>query len=109
MVKKYKVVMTPLAQKGLRDITAYLRRKESASVATKVRKGIMESVKSLETMPNAHALVPGLEDSKSVYRRILKWSYRIVFTVEEDQLMVLVVDVVHGAQDPQTLIDRIAK
>lgn len=43
--------------------------------------------------------------SNTVYRRVLKWSYRIIFTIEEEELRVLVVRVDHEKSDPVKLQD----
>lgn len=106
MVKTYHVVLLPQARAGLKQITDYLRRTASDSVATKVRKSIMESVKKLSKMPNSHEKIEEISSEQIVYRRALQWSYRIIFTVHEEELRVLVVDIDHGADDPQKLIDK---
>jgi hypothetical protein len=47
MVKTYQVVLLPQAVKSLKQITDYLRRKESDQVATYVRKHILANIKQL--------------------------------------------------------------
>ena len=106
MVKTYRVVLLPQARASLRQITDYLRRTTSASVATKVRKSIMEAVRKLSAMPNSHQKIEEISTEQIVYRRALQWSYRIIFTVHEEELRVLVVDIDYGADDPQKLIDK---
>ena len=106
MVKTYRVVLLPQARESLKQISAYLRRTASDNVAKKVRKNIMEAVKKLSVMPNAHEKIEAISTEQIVYRRALQWSYRIIFTVEEEELRVLVVDIDHGAGDPQKLIDK---
>lgn len=36
-----------------------------------------------------------------IYRKVLKWSYKIVFTIQEDELEVVVFQIYHGAQGPE--------
>jgi plasmid stabilization system protein ParE len=105
-VKTYRVVLLPQVRASLRQITNYLRRTASDAVATKVRKNMMAAIKKLATMPNAHEVVEDISRDQIVYRRTLQWSYRIIFTVHEEELRVLVVDIDHGAGDPQKLIDK---
>jgi plasmid stabilization system protein ParE len=109
MVKKYKVKVLPQAQKGLKDQVAYVRRRSSDKQARKVRSAILETVKSLALLPESHEKMHELSDDQVIYRRLFKWDYRIVFTVEEDIITVFVVDIDHVADDPQKLLDRFGK
>lgn len=100
MVKKYKVILTPRAQSSLRRITNYLRETASNAVAQKVRKGILETVKSLKTFPYSHEVIEEMSTEQVIYRKVLKWSYKIVFTIQEEELEVIVFQIYHGAQGP---------
>jgi mRNA-degrading endonuclease RelE of RelBE toxin-antitoxin system len=55
-------------------------------------------------MPESRGLLQDAT-SNTVYRRVLKWSYRIIFTIEEEELRVLVVRVDHEKSDPVKLQD----
>ena len=105
----YKVRLTPRARVDLTNIVEYVRRKESATTAIKVRKGIMEAIKKLQKLPESHAKVEELSDEQIVFRRMLKWDYKIVFTVEKDELVVLVVKIYHGSQNPDAIIEELKK
>ncbi|NET38245.1 MAG: type II toxin-antitoxin system RelE/ParE family toxin [Cyanothece sp. SIO1E1] len=37
------------------------------------------------------------------YRRVLKWSYRIIYTIEEEDLLVIVVEIDHSNRNPVEL------
>lgn len=100
---KYKVVVTPRAQSSLRRITTYLKETVSNEVATKVRRGITESIKSLATLPHSHEVEHDISDEIIVFRRILKWDYRIIYSVDDDEIIVSVVEITHNAQDPERL------
>ncbi len=106
MVKTYRVVLLPQAVASLRQITNYLRRTRSDQVARHVRKNIMANIRKLSKMPYSHEVLPEISKGEITYRRSLQWSYRIIFTIYEDELRVEVVDIDHGADDPQKLIER---
>ena len=57
-------------------------------------------------MPTGHSIVHDISNEKIAYRRILKWSYKIIFTIDEDEKEVIVVYVTHEKRDPQHLIDK---
>ena len=102
-MKTYKVVLTPRAQASLRRITNYLQETASKEVATKVRKGILEAVKSLKALPNSHQAIDTTGITQTVYRRIIQWDYKIIFTVREEKVEVVVFEIYHSAQDPERL------
>lgn len=104
--KNYKVIILPEAEIGLQQIVAYLRRTASDTVAKKVQKEIVKTIRKLKKLPASHPILTDISDDKTIYRRILKWSYRIVFTIHEDELQVLVVDIDHGAKNPQELVNK---
>lgn len=109
MAEIYKIVMTPTARSGMKEILDYLVENASVEVANNVRKGLNETIRSLKTMPSRNAIVRDISDEETIYRRILKWSYRVIYKIEEDTIRVIVVDVSHTSRDPQTLIDKFKK
>jgi len=106
MVKTYRVVLLPQAVASLRQISDFLRRTRSEQVARHVRKNIMEKIRKLSTAPYSHEVLHEISEGDITYRRSLQWSYRIIFTIYEEELRVEVVDIDHGADDPQKLIER---
>jgi plasmid stabilization system protein ParE len=109
MVKKYQVKILPQARKGLREQMAYVRRRSSDAQAKKVRKAILETVKSLETFPESHERLHEICDEHTIYRRTFKWDYRIIYRINEETVTVLVVDIDNTVDDPQKLLDRFGK
>ena len=73
------------------------------SIAKKVRDGILDEIDSLVRMPQKHGIAQEIKNDQILYRRILKWSYRIIFTIDESEIEVLIVDIVHTKQDPRRL------
>ncbi|MEL7160485.1 MAG: type II toxin-antitoxin system RelE/ParE family toxin [Bacteroidota bacterium] len=108
MVKKYRVIVLPQAQEGLRQQLAYLRRTQNASEQQikRVRRVIMETIRSLKTMPEKNEKLHEICDEQTVYHRAFKWDYRIIYTINEEQVTVLVVDIDHVADDPRKLLDK---
>jgi len=104
MGQTYQVVLTPGAQADLKNIYDYLLENVSYETAERVRLGIEEEIIRLSQMPESRGLLRGTT-SKTVYRRVLKWSYRIIFTVKEEALLVLVVRIDHAKSDPVKLED----
>lgn len=103
MADIYKVVVTDDAKNNLREIIEYLGKNASYEVAEKVRDGIEEEIAKLAEIPQSKGLLRGVQAKKFVYRRILKWSYRIIFTIVETELIVLVVRIDHAKNDPSKL------
>ena len=92
-MKQYKVQLTPRARASINKIVNDLRRFASPTYATKVRKEIISTIKSLSTFPEAHQGFDELTDDDREYRRALVLDYKVVFTVKDDVLEVVVVQV----------------
>lgn len=103
MAQSYQVIITEKAEKSLQKIVEYLLDNVSFNTAEKVRKGILKSIYSLAKRPESNSPAKDLNDQEIVYRRILKWSYRIVYRVIEDKLEVLVVQIHHAKDDPEKI------
>jgi len=103
---KYSVSIGAEAQKSLRGIYYWLQENESSLAAKKVTDGILNEIAGLSIMPERHGLVPEIQNDQIIYRRILKWSYKIIFTIDEEALEVLVVDIVHTKQNPKLLREK---
>lgn len=100
----YQIVLTPGAQADIKSIYDYLLEHASYQTAEHVKSGIEEEIAKLAHRPESRGLLRGTT-SKTVYRRVLKWSYRIIFTIEEEELRVLVVRIDHVKSDPVKLGD----
>jgi plasmid stabilization system protein ParE len=109
MVKKYRVQILPQAREGLRQQMNYVRRRSSDVQAKKVRKAILETVRSLESFPESNEQLHEICDEQTVYRRVFKWDYRVIYRINEETITVLVVDIDSTVDDPQKLLDRFGK
>ncbi|PTM09126.1 MAG: hypothetical protein DA408_19095 [Bacteroidetes bacterium] len=95
-MKKYKVQLTPRARRSITHIISYLQEEQSKSAAQHVRRGIMDKIKSLNNLPASHEIFEEISAEQQVYHKTLQWKYKIVFTVDDDVLQVVVVQVYHG-------------
>lgn len=105
MVKPYKVVISGRAQKSLTKIINYLRRTKSDQTANHVRKGLLAEINKLKTLPNRHPVLKKSEKTNNTYRFIPKWSYMIIFTVQDEKDKVIVIELFHTSQDDDKLED----
>lgn len=106
---KYKVVVTPRAQTSIRRIVDRLRATVSRQTADHVLKGINSSIKKLVSFPESHEVEHLISDEIIEYRRILQWDYRIIFTVDNDEIIVSVVDVVSSHQSEDAIKKKFGK
>lgn len=106
MAEVYKIIVTGTARTGMKEILDYLVKHASLEIANKVRKELNETIRSLKTMPSRNGIEHDISNEQTTYRRILKWSYKIVYTIEEDAIRVVVVDISHAKQDPEILIEK---
>jgi plasmid stabilization system protein ParE len=98
----YKVVLSKGAQRDLRRIYDYLLEHVSYETAERVREGLESELTKLSKAPESRGLLRG-HNSKIAYRRVMKWSYRIIFSIAEQELIVEVVRVDHSSADPARL------
>jgi len=103
-MKTYKIRITPKARQNINEIARYLKQEVSSEVASKVKNGLIEAISRLETYPEAYQAFTEISSDKAVFRRIIKWNYKIVYTVEEEELIVLVVRIYHGKKDHREII-----
>ena len=106
---KYKVVVTPRAQTSIRRIVDRLRVTVSGQTASHVLNSINDTIKKLVTLPQSHEVEHLVSDETIEYRRILKWDYRIVYTIDEDEIIVSVVDVVSSQQSEESIKKKFGK
>ena len=99
----YKVKLTNEAKTCLNEIHNWLKETESGSVANKVKSGILTTIRGLVTMPHRHGVYHEISKDQVIYRKALKWSYKIVYLINEEDIEVIVVSIIHSKIDPQTI------
>jgi len=99
MVKKnYKVIWDDQAKASLRRIFNYIKNKESVEQSINVRNKIRNLAKSLGFMPHKYVEDPFLKDESGDIRFKAIWSYKIVYEITSDTVIIL--DVFHTSRDP---------
>ena len=103
---KYQVKIANEAKQSLKEFYNWLQENESQSVASKVRDGLLQSIDALGERPDKNGLLKEMIGSEIEYRRVLKWSYKVIFTIEEQVKEVKVVDIVHSRRSPKYIQKR---
>lgn len=102
---KYRVIITPEARDDLKREIDFIRRKWSAARAGNVQNDLLDEIDKLDTFPNRHPEHQGLTNQRHTYRFVPKWSYLIIYRVEEDLKRVRVVSIFSTAQNPENIDD----
>lgn len=58
---------------------------------------------TLENLPRRNPLEPSLAEAPVEYRILIKWNYKILYTILEDAQIVLIVLVFDTRRDPRRL------
>ena len=98
---KLRTVWNNEAKYALKNIYNYIKKKESAERAKKVRDEIVGSAKDLNVFPAKFVEDPYLKDELGNYRFKVIWSYKIIYEVTPDKIIVL--DVFHTSRDPSNI------
>lgn len=106
---KYLVEISDEAKDALKKIYDWLKEDESLFVAQKVRAGILDAISKLATMPQRHRILEEISDDQMVFRRVLKWSYQIIYFIDEQVIKVQVVEVIHSKRNPEQSKDQVKK
>jgi len=95
----YQVILSDFFIADLKEIVEYLKLRASEEVAFRIGNELINRALDIGRNPFIGQLVkerPGA-------RKILRYSYRIYYDVNERQRIVEVLRVWHGARDPKTL------
>ena len=99
MVKRnYKVLWEDQAKASLQKIFNYIKNKESVEQAINVSNEIRALAKSLGFMPHKYAKDPYLKDESGDIRFKTIWSFKIVYEITSETVIIL--DVFHTSRDP---------
>lgn len=106
-MRNYKVQLTPRARTSITRIISYLEEEVSKTAAQKIQRGIMDTIRKLKILPESHEVFEDVSDEQTLYRSVSQWKYKIVFTVNNDILEVVVVQVYHGARGSKWIQDKV--
>lgn len=102
-MKLYRVIWDSRAKESLKAITQYIK-EESPATAKRVRKELLKLTASLKEMPERFSSEPYLENKGNEYRSIAKWSYKVIYKVDENEIRIL--EIVHTSRNT-TVIEEI--
>ena len=105
MAERYEVVVTQKAEKSLEQIVLYLEKEISFERANKVRLSLLEVIFNLVKHPESNGILHEISDEEIEYRRVLKWSYRVIYNIDKEQGLIYVVDVDHTKRHPRRLLE----
>lgn len=99
-MKQYTVVWSQVAANALHEIHDFIR-SNSPQGAKKVVRELIKVGQSLQTLPLRYPIEPLLAEEIIQYRFAVKWNYKIIYTVEEEQ--VIIVQIFDTRQAPDKL------
>ncbi len=103
--RKYRIVIAREARDELRKQLNYIRKKWSTKRAIIVNDGINDEIKKLDSFPYRHPTLHRISDEERTYRFVPKWSYLIIFRIEEAIRRIRVVSIFSSDQDPDKIDD----
>ncbi|HMQ00391.1 MAG TPA: type II toxin-antitoxin system RelE/ParE family toxin [Cyclobacteriaceae bacterium] len=103
-MKLYRIIWDSRAKESLKAIILFIK-EESPTAAEKVRKELLKLTASLKKMPERFSTEPYLEHKGNEYRSVTKWSYKIIYRVDEKEVRIL--EIIHTNRNT-TIIEGIA-
>ena len=95
--KKLSIRWDRLAKDNLDAIYDYVA-EDSALAARKVKKELVNMAHSLNDFPEKFSIEDNLADVPGNYRSVSKWSYKIIYEVTDE--CIIIADVFHTSQHP---------
>ena len=104
--KKLPIRWDRLAKNNLDDIYSFIA-EDSVTAARKVKKELVKLTHSLNDFPEKFSIEEYLSGEPENYRSVSKWSYKIIYEVTEEYI--IIVDVFHTSQHPAKIKKGIKK
>lgn len=98
--KKLSIRWDRLAKDNLDAIYSYIA-EDSVLAARKVKKELVNMAHSLNDFPEKFAIEDSLSDIPGDYRSASKWSYKIIYEVTDEYI--IIADVFHTSQHPSKI------
>ena len=95
----YKIILTASFLEDLESIVSYLRQKAEPETALRVGNELVEAALALKDNPAVGQRVKGRPGA----RKILLYSYSLLYDVDESKRRVEVIRIWHGARHPRSL------
>ena len=108
MVKKLKLPIRwdKFAKQSLDDIYMFIA-KDSLAAARRVKMELVKLAHSLNDFPKNFSIEEYLADEEENFRSVSKWSYKIIYEVTED--CIIIIDVFHTSQRPSQIKAHVTK
>ncbi len=101
-MSSYSVVWSERAYSTLRKIHDFIE-ESSEKGAKKVVKDLIKHTQTLENLPRRNPIEPSLAEAPVEYRFLTKWNYKIIYTILEDDQIVLIILIFDTRRDPEKL------
>lgn len=98
------VIWTKLAADQLERAVKYIQTEQGAFYAKLVLNKVIESVRILEEFPKSGQIELLLKHKKSEYRYLVTWSYKIIYRVGKNK--VVISRVFHTSQKPSKIFKK---
>ena len=98
------IIWTKLATNQLERALIYIKEEQGKVYANIVFNKIIDSVILLETHPKSGQIEPLLKHKKSEYRYLVVWSYKIIYRVGAQK--VVISRVFHTSQNPSKIFNK---
>lgn len=105
MKKKLPIRWDRYAKQNLDAIYDYIA-KDSVPAARRVKKELVKLAHSLNDYPEKYSREESLINEKENYRSVSKWSYKIIYEVTDE--FIIIADIFHTSQNPD-IIKRLKK
>ncbi len=99
--KKLPIRWDSLAKKHLDTIYEHIA-EDSIPAARMVKKALVKLAHSLNNFPTKYSVEEFLADEPENYRSVSKWSYKILYEVTEE--CIIIADIFHTSQHPSKMV-----
>lgn len=97
---EYDIVISDTCLKEIEDICEYIEKTLNEKTASnKLRKKIRESIKRIKQFPKIYAKIEKQDRQKREYRRKVVGNYIILYTIIEENKVILISHVYYGRKD----------
>ncbi len=96
------IIWTKLATEQLERAVKYIQAEQGTFYAKLVLNKILESVIKLDNYPKRGQIEPLLKHKKNEYRYLIAWSYKIIYRVGTNKIIIS--RVFHTSQKPSKII-----
>lgn len=98
--KKLPIRWDKEAVENLKDIYDYIS-VDSVVQAKKVKSELLRLTRTLNDFPEKYSIEPYLADEPGNFRSIAKWSYKIIYEITENEIIILMI--FHTKQNPDKI------